>query len=120
MSVIETIVGFVPTVRDRVKSVLNFLTSTTGKVTCSILLALFMLGYTHHMGVESQKGKIETLTKQLGAAKLLLAAEQAKPKPQPCPEKAEEPNPAVKSWLEGQVQTVETLKIKPKLKVYHK
>jgi len=63
-----------------------------------------------------QLGKIEILTKQLGAAKLQLAAEQAKPKPEPCPEKAEEPNPAVKSWLEGQVQTVETLKIKPNLK----
>ena len=113
MSIIETIVGLVPTVRDRAKAVLNFLTSKTGKVICAVLFTLSVLGFTHHLGVESQQEKIESLKKELGTAKLQLAAAQQKAPS--CPEKAEEgASPKPKSWLDDQAKAAEVLNSKVK------
>jgi hypothetical protein len=110
MSIIETVVGFVPTIKARVTAAYNFLTSTAGKVVSALVLVLAILGYVHHLGVESQKGKIETLTRELGAVKLQLAAAQQK-----CPEqKTEETPPKANSWLDQQVKAAEAINSKVK------
>jgi hypothetical protein len=110
VSVIETIVGLVPTVQARAKAVLDFLTSTTGKVISAVVLVLAILGYVHYLGVESQKGKIESLTKELGVVKLQLAAAQQKT--QVCPEQKAEATPPKAGWLDEQAKAAAALNSK--------
>ncbi|WP_316200883.1 MULTISPECIES: hypothetical protein [unclassified Bradyrhizobium] len=89
MSIIEKIVGLVPTVREKAKAVLDFLASKEGKIGLVAIAALVALGSAHAIGVASQRGTIESLRRDLGVIKLQLAAEQARPRAVPvCPETA--------------------------------
>ncbi|WP_315729781.1 hypothetical protein [Bradyrhizobium sp. SZCCHNRI2010] len=112
MSLIDKIVGLVPTVRDKAKAVLGILNSKAGKIGLAVLFVISVLGFTHHMGVRSQEGTIEQLKKELGSTKLqLAAAEQEKAKVPVCPDpKAEK----VGTWLDDQAKAVQAITIKPK------
>jgi hypothetical protein len=87
MSIIDKIVGLVPTVREKAKAALGLLVTPAGKIGLAALVALAILGFTHHLGVSSQSGTIESLRRDLGSVRLQLAAEQSRPKAAPvCPE----------------------------------
>ncbi|MGJ4945049.1 hypothetical protein ACQR1W_31100 [Bradyrhizobium sp. HKCCYLS1011] len=87
MSIIEKIVGLVPTVREKAKAVLDFLTSRDGKIGVVAIPLIVALGCAHALGIASERGTIESLRRDLGAIKLQLAAEQARPRAVPvCPE----------------------------------
>lgn len=112
MSIIEKIVGALPTVRDRARTVLDFAMSTKGKVILALAAAVIALGHAHHRGVESQEPRIAQLTKELGEAKLKAAMVVQLPAA-PVAE-----SPKVKSWLEEQARINEQLDLK--VKTYEK
>jgi hypothetical protein len=114
MSIIEKIVGLVPTVRDRARTVLDFALSTKGKVTLALVLAAAVLGYAHHRGAESREPEIVRLKQELGAAKLKLAAAEQAPKPVCTTPDADAVSPNVKSWLDEQAKANEALTLKVK------
>lgn len=65
MSIIEKIVGLVPTVRGHAKAVLDFVQSATGKIAVAALISIVVLACAHQLGVRSQQPKIAELQKQL-------------------------------------------------------
>lgn len=107
MSIIEKIVGLIPTVRERARTVLDFALSTKGKVILALGVAVIAIGYAHHRGVESQEPAIAALRKELGDTKLKLAAAQQ-------PKEQIDVPPKVKSWLDEQARINEQLDLKVK------
>ncbi|WP_316194476.1 hypothetical protein [Bradyrhizobium sp. SZCCHNRI3052] len=103
MSIIEKIVGLIPTVREKAKAVPDYPTSKEGQISLAVLLAITALGLAHHVGVSSQQGTIEQFKRELGSVKLqLAAAEQARANAPACPvlpaeQLASPPEPAPKT-----------------------
>lgn len=116
MSIIEKIVGVLPTVRDRARTVLDFAMSTKGKVILALAAAVIALGYAHHRGVESQEPRIAQLSKELGEVKKELG--EAKLKAAMVVQQPAAPSPKVQSWLEEQARVNEQLDLK--VKTYEK
>ncbi|MGC0389277.1 hypothetical protein [Bradyrhizobium sp. USDA 241] len=128
MSIIEKIVGVLPTVRERARTILDFALSTKGKVILALAVAVIAIGYAHHRGVESQEPAIAALRKELGETKLKLAAAQQPKEQVPfyecngpketrhprCPDESQPVPPKVKSWLEEQARINEQLDLKVK------
>lgn len=65
MSIFDKIVGLVPTVKDRVKSVLEYSKSTAVKIGVVAVISVSALIYSHHLGAKGQQKTIDNLRYEL-------------------------------------------------------
>lgn len=65
MSIFDKIVGLVPTVTDRAKSVLEYSKSTAVKIGVVAVISVSALIYSHHLGAKGQQKTIDNLRHEL-------------------------------------------------------